>query len=225
MRALFALLLISGGGTAAPQIVSLEVLPAEVTLRGARATQQFVAIATYADGSERDVTADAEWSISRPALVKLVGSARLAGIANGHLTFSAAVSGSRSQSAVRIEGSETPRRFSFARDIGSILTKRGCNGAACHGGVKGRGGLKLSANALYPQDDYEWITKGGGYQVLTTEVNGERAPRVDLKNPEKSLLLLKPTMEIPHGGSKRFDAGSEDYKTVLEWVRNGTPYG
>src|SRR5712692_6997857 len=225
MRALFALLLISGGATAAPQIVSLEIFPAEVTLRGSRATQQFVAIATYADGSERDVTADAEWSISRPALVKLVGAARLAGVANGHLTFRAAVSGARSQSAVRIEGSEMPRRFSFARDIGSILTKRGCNGVACHGGVKGRGGLKLSANALYPQDDYEWITNGGVYQVLTNEVKGERVPRVDIKNPEKSLLLLKPTMAIPHGGGQRLEKESDDYKTILAWIKNGAPYG
>ncbi len=57
---------------------------------------------------------------------------------------------------------------------GAILTKRGCNSAICHGGVKGQGGLKLSANALYPADDYEWITKGGAYQVLTAEVKGER---------------------------------------------------
>ena len=76
------------------------------------------------------------------------------------------------------------RAFSFPRDIGGILTKRGCNQAACHGSVKGRGGLKLSANALYPKDDHEWITKGGVYQVLTAEVKGERIPRVDLKNPE-----------------------------------------
>ena len=78
---------------------------------------------------------------------------------------------------------------------------------ACHGGVKGQGGFKLSANALYPADDYEWITKGGGYQVLTAEVKGERIPRIDLASPEKSLLLLKPTMAAPHGGGKRFERG------------------
>ena len=81
------------------------------------------------------------------------------------------------------------RPVSFTREISGILTKRGCNGAACHGGVKGQGGLKLSANALYPADDYDWITKGGAYQVLTAEVKGERVPRIDLANPEKSLLL------------------------------------
>ena len=33
-------------------------------------------------------------------------------------------------------------------------------------------------------------------------------PRIDLANPEKSLLLLKPTMAMAHGGGKRF-----------EWIR------
>ena len=115
-------------------------------------------------------------------------------------------------------------RSRFRREILGILTKRGCNSAICHGGVKGQGGFKLSANALYPADDYEWITKGGGYQVLTAEVKGERIPRIDLANPEKSLLLLKPTMGVPHGGGKRFETDSEDYQTILGWIRDGAPY-
>ena len=132
----------------------------------------------------------------------------------------------RSVRPARRYGSQKPRTIrpvSFTREIAGILTKRGCNGAACHGGVKGQGGLKLSANALYPADDYDWITKGGGYQVLTAEVKGERVPRIDLANPEKSLLLLKPTMAMPHGGGKRFEADSDDYKTILSWIRNGAP--
>ncbi|MBI3694948.1 MAG: DUF1549 domain-containing protein, partial [Acidobacteria bacterium] len=220
-----ALLLIAGAAWAGPKPVSLKTVPADVTLRGARATQQFLAIATYADGTERDVTAEAEWRISNPALARFTGPAHVAAGADGSLLLTATVSGARAQSAVRIEGSQTARPFSFARDIGAILTKRGCNGAVCHGGVKGRGGFKLSANALYPRDDYEWITRGGTYQVLTTEVKGERVPRVDLRNPEKSLLLAKPTMIVPHGGGPRFDKDSEDYKTLLEWIKNGAPYG
>ena len=83
--------------------------------------------------------------------------------------------------------------FDFAREIGTILTRKGCNGASCHGGVKGRGGFKLSSGAFHPKEDYEWIVKGGTYQVLTTEVKGERIPRVKVAEPEKSLLLLKAT--------------------------------
>src|SRR5205814_2827608 len=83
----------------------------------------------------------------------------------------------------------------------------------------------LSPGALYPKDDYEWIVKGGAYQVLTTEVAGPRTPRVDLANPEKSILLLKPTAATPHGGGKRFAADSPEYRAILNWIRDGAPFG
>ena len=117
------------------------------------------------------------------------------------------------------------RPFSFARDVGGILTKRGCNNQECHGSVKGRGGFKLSANALYPKDDYEWIVQGGVYQVLSPEPLGRRQARIDLKQPENSLLLTKSTMETPHGGGERLSRGSADYRTLVQWIRDGAPYG
>jgi hypothetical protein len=208
-----------------PKIVSLKTAPAQVVLDGSRATQQFVAIVTQADGSERDVTAEAQWSISQPALAKWIGPARLAPAGEGTVTVSAAFAGRKAQSAVQIRNAAAASPISFSRDISAIFTKRGCNGSACHGGVKGRGGFKLSANALYPEDDHEWIVKGGVYQVLTNEVKGERVPRIDLANPEKSLLLTKAAMIVPHGGGKRLEAGSEDYRTLLDWIRAGAPFG
>ena len=211
---------------AATQVVTLKTFPVEVTLQYAGAQQQFVAIANYADGTERDVTDVVEWRLSDPALAKLTGPARIAALGDGNLTVTAVLAnGIEARAAVRIHGSQQARPFSFAQQIGGILTKRGCNQAACHGGVKGRGGLKLSANALYPKDDYEWITKGGTYQVLTAEVKGERVPRIDLKNPEESLLLTKPTMTKPHGGGKRLEKDSEDYKAIIAWVKNGAAFG
>src|SRR4029450_900 len=89
----------------------------------------------------------------------------------------------------------------------------------------GRGGFKLSTNVLAPRDDYEWIVKGGVYQVLTTDVAGTRGPRGDGNEPEKSLVLMKATAAVTHGGGQRFDRDSADYRTILEWVRSGAPYG
>jgi hypothetical protein len=217
------LLLIAGAAWPA-RLVSLRTVPSQASLKGARASQQFLAIATYADGSERDVTGEAEWRLSNPALAKFTEPARLAPVADGNLTLTATFSGTQAKAALKIADAAAAQPLSFRREIAGILTKRGCNSAICHGGVKGQGGFKLSAGALYPADDYEWITKGGGYQVLTAEVKGERIPRINLSDPAKSLLLLKPTGATSHGGGKRFDAESDDYKTILEWIRNGAPY-
>ncbi len=204
----------------------IKTVPAVATLKGSGASQQFLAIAVQPDGTELDVTSEAAWKVSDPALARFIAPGRLAATADGSVTVTASLAGTPpARTEVRIEDSASVRPFSFPRDIGAILTKRGCNGAACHGGVKGRGGLKLSASGLFPKDDYEWITKGGVYQVLSTEVKGDRVPRVDLANPDQSLLLTKPTMAVAHGGGKRFDTDSEDYKALLGWVKSGAPYG
>jgi hypothetical protein len=205
-------------------MTALRTVPATATLKGAASSQQFLAIATYSDGSERDVTGEAQWSISDPAAAKFVSSAHVGPLKDGTVTVSATLAGVAARSSIRIEDSSVVRPVSFAREISGILTKRGCNGAACHGGVKGQGGLKLSASSLYPADDYDWIMKGGAYQVLTAEIKGARVPRVDLKHPEKSLLLLKPTMAVAHGGGKRLDLNSDDYSVILSWIRDGARF-
>ena len=46
-----------------------------------------------------------------------------------------------------------------------------------------------------------------------------------MQQPEKSLLLLKPTFSVPHGGGLRFEVGSPDYLTILNWIKAGAPYG
>ncbi len=223
MRLLFALLLIANAAWAA-RIVSVRTVPAQASLKGASASQQFLAIAKYSDGAERDVTAEVKWRLSKPALARFIAPARVVPSGDGELTLTALLPGVQAESTISIQNAAVTQPVSFRREIEGILTKRGCNGATCHGGVKGQGGFKLSASALYPAEDYDWITKGGSYQVLTAEVKGERIPRINVANPEQSLLLQKPTGATPHGGGKRFEAGSEDYDTILEWIRQRASY-
>jgi len=123
-----------------------------------------------------------------------------------------------------LSAAEPARPFSFERDVGAVLTKYGCSAAECHGCVKGRGGFKLSLGGLYPEQDYYWITRGGDYQVLTDEPGGEQVPRIDLEDPEKSLLLLKPTKQVGHEGGRRFEEDSPAYELLLPWIRRGAPY-
>lgn len=209
---------------AEPEIVSVEIVPPSASLQGSGASQQFLAVGKTSSGAEIDLTDAAEWSAADPSTARLDG-ARVFSVSDGETALTASVGGQSATAEVHVSGSADQNPFSFGRDVGGIFTRRGCNGAGCHGGVKGQAGFKLSKNSIHPHDDYKWIVEGGNFQVLTDESDGPLEPRINLENPAASLLLQKATMEIAHGGGPRFEKGSDDYNTILEWVQNGAPFG
>ena len=206
-------------------LVSLRVEPGMRTLQYAGTHQQLLALGKYKDGSERDLTDRVQWAVSDTSVAEVEPGGRLKTVHDGQVIVTAAAEGYRAQARFDIRGTDNARPFEFARDIGGIFTRKGCNNVTCHGGVKGRGGFKLSAGALYPKQDYDWIVKGGAYQVLTAEIAGPVVPRIDVANPEKSALLLKPTGTVAHGGGRRFPVDSPEYRTILQWIRDGARYG
>lgn len=102
-------------------------------------------------------------------------------------------------------------RVYFNTDVVPLLTKLGCNSGGCHGKATGQNGFRLSLLGFEPDFDHEAIVR---------EARGRRVFPAD---PRRSLLLLKATAAVAHGGGKRLDAGSEDYKTLLRWIENGAP--
>lgn len=212
-------------GVDGTRIKSLQLEPNEVSLWGFNASQGFLLIGETVEGMKIDLTHQGNFSISNPKIARLDGANRVVALQDGALILRAEFQKFSVQTNIQIKGTNHKRPFSFARDIGGILTKRGCNNNECHGSVKGRGGLKLSVNGLYPKDDYRWIIKGGTYQVLSPEPLGTLRSRIDLKNPFQSLLLKKPALELPHGGGQRFSPQSADYKAILRWIQDGGSYG
>src|SRR5438034_10109091 len=103
-------------------------------------------------------------------------------------------------------------KLSFVRDVVPIFTMAGCANSNCHGSIRGQNGFKLSLFGYEPELDYEAIVKGH---------DGRRIDRAD---PAKSLVLLKPTFTLPHGGGERFKTGSLEYDAILEWVRQGATF-
>lgn len=206
------------------KVLSLRLAPENLTLWGAKASQRLLVLAKYADGMERDVTLGSRFSISDERVAR-VEDGRLVALSDGQAVLTAHFENQTVKTKVRAGETSKIRSFSFARDIGGILTRKGCNSSNCHGGVKGQGGLKLSVNSSHPKEDYRWIVEGGTYQVMIAESAVSKNPRVHLKAPEQSLLLLKPTAAVPHGGGERLKVDSSDYQTILNWVRKGAPYG
>jgi Protein of unknown function (DUF1549)/Protein of unknown function (DUF1553)/Bacterial Ig-like domain (group 2) len=217
---------IAGEGTkqTATAPVSVRLAPDRVTLWGNQASQHFTVLGKYADGLERDLTSTAQFSLSQTGKGEIDRSGKFQSGGSGDLVLTAKVDSRTAKAEIHTEDWDKPQPFTFARDIDRIFTKRGCNDSSCHGGVKGRGGFKLSVYGLYPKEDYKWIVEGGTFRVLTTDTNPKYS-RIDSTDPENSLLLLKPTLSIPHGGGLRLEPESADYKTILNWVKAGAPYG
>ncbi|HWL08809.1 MAG TPA: DUF1549 and DUF1553 domain-containing protein [Planctomicrobium sp.] len=115
---------------------------------------------------------------------------------------------------VACRADDLPERLTFINDIAPILTKASCNSGGCHAKAgQGQNGFRLSLFGFDPDEDYEHIVKEG------------RGRRVSPAAPEQSLLLLKGTNSIPHGGGKRFDTDSVHHQRIVEWIRRGMPYG
>ncbi len=99
---------------------------------------------------------------------------------------------------------------SFVNDVVPTLTRAGCNAGSCHAKANGgRNGFQLSLFGFEPAEDYEHLVLEG------------RGRRVMFASPDQSLLLLKASGGVSHGGGVRLARGSAGYATLREWVRQG----
>ncbi|MCS6849577.1 MAG: DUF1549 and DUF1553 domain-containing protein [Gemmataceae bacterium] len=99
----------------------------------------------------------------------------------------------------------------FGREVVPLLYKLGCSGGQCHGAFAGRGNFRLSLFASDPEADIK-------------EVIGPLGRRVNPQRPDDSLLLLKPTGRVPHGGGVRLLPHSDEYRLLREWIAAGAPF-
>ena len=102
-----------------------------------------------------------------------------------------------------------PVKSQFVTDVVPVLTKLGCNSGGCHGKATGQNGFKLSLLGFEP---------GADYQALVKEARGRR---LFFSDANRSLLLQKATGRVPHGGGKRLETGSHDYRVLLQWIQQG----
>lgn len=101
---------------------------------------------------------------------------------------------------------------SFRRLVIPMFARVGCSARECHGSFQGRGGFQLSLFGSEWDADYLQITQKKG---------GEDEVRINPSDPEKSLILLKPTLQVHHKGKERFKKDSWQYNAILKWIQNG----
>ena len=96
----------------------------------------------------------------------------------------------------------------FRRHVLPVMSRMGCNAAACHGSFQGQGGFRLSLFGYDFKTDHDALTAGD-------------QPRVNIVTPKASLILNKPTSADDHGGGLRFPKGSWQYNVFRRWIEDG----
>jgi hypothetical protein len=182
-------------------------------LRGRDARQQLLATARLSNASLSDLTRQVAFEVEGDA-VRVQSDGLVTPLNDGTATVTARTAEGLSASiSVMVEKFNTATPVNFPNQIVPIFTKAGCNGGGCHGKSAGQNGFRLSLLGFEPSEDYEHLVKES------------RARRIFPAAPERSLLLLKGVATLPHGGGKRLEVDSDDYRLLLRWMAQGMPYG
>jgi hypothetical protein len=110
---------------------------------------------------------------------------------------------------VAVTSLNNPPPVSFQHEVQPILTKARCNSGGCHGKAEGQNGFKLSLLGFDHGFDHDALIKEG------------KGRRLSITAPETSLILRKAIAEVPHGGGRKIEPGSPQYKRLLRWIASG----
>jgi len=190
----------------------LSVGPRNPFLFGKGARQRLVVTAHYGNGAQRDVTRQAEFSSVQPAVAEVDRSGIVTAVADGGASIVARFAGRSATTTALVQRAADPPSPSFTADVMPVLTRIGCNGGNCHGALNGQNGFKLSLFGYEPEADHKMI------------VEAHDGRRLCWPEPEKSLLLLKPTFQLAHGGGAVLNKDSREYRTLLAWIQAGARY-
>lgn len=163
-----------------------------------------------ADGSRRDVTGAVTLSTAAPAVAD-VRKARVVAKSDGQAVVAVRYNGQTVRVPVQVTGAGRSAPVSFQYDVIPVLARLGCSSGSCHGANSGKGGFRLSLRGYAPELDHGAITR---------HLGGRRISR---EQPERSLFLRKPTLQVKHGGGRVLETDSPEYRVLLGWLRQGAP--
>jgi hypothetical protein len=197
----------------AGEILQLQVHPTAVDFHSADDSAQLILTATLAGNRLVDLTSDVKYTIDDPKVARVTNTGRVVPLGNGK-TIVTAVFGDRVvHLPVSAAQCDVDLPINFTNQIVPIFTKLGCNSGGCHGKASGQNGFKISLLGFEPEVDFAALVKE------------DRGRRIFPAAPDHSLLLEKASGVIAHGGGKRMDPTSDEYRLVRRWIASGVPFG
>jgi hypothetical protein len=190
---------------------TLQVLPLELSLIHPQRPYSLLVGKRTAEGYDTDLTREAKFSSSNPAVARVDDFGWVHPVADGTATISVSAAGRAEKVEVRVQLPPKAPLPSFRQDIMPVLSKGGCNAGACHGYSLGKNGFKLSLRGADAEKDF----------LALTDEFSER--RINRHNPPSSLLLLKALGDLPHEGGVRLEQGTEAHAQLLQWIGAGAP--
>ena len=193
---------------AGAQITRLEVQPAELALTGRYESAQVVVTARLASGETADVTRIAAFQLEG-GVAEIGATGLVKPLQNGSAKLRIVLGGQQAEVPVTVADVRADQPVDFIRDVNPVMTKAGCNAGACHGAKDGKYGFKLSLRGYDPLFDVRSLK------------DDLASRRLNVAQPDDSLMLLKSTSGVPHEGGQRFKVGEKYYEILRAWIADG----
>jgi hypothetical protein len=197
----------------AGEIKTFTAVTKAITLKGIDDSSQLLLTAESTSGRLQDLTSDVTYEISDKAVATVSPTGRVLPLANGKTVITAKFADKKVEITVTVVDCDKNLPINFGNQIVPIFTKLGCNSGGCHGKASGQNGFRLSLLGFDPELDYTTLVKEG------------RGRRLFPASPENSLLLVKAVGIVAHGGGKKMEQNSDEYKLVRRWIAAGMPFG
>jgi hypothetical protein len=206
LRVLPILLIVPVSSTPCVAAGSLTCTTQSISFEDAYAGWQLI----VANG-ERDATRDARYTSSNTAVARVDDKGYVTPAGDGSAYIRIECGNQKLDIPVRVSGFDSYRPVDFGQEIVPLLSRMGCNAGGCHGKASGQNGFKLSLFGFDAAFDHAALTKEA------------RGRRIFPAAPDHSLLLLKATGQVPHGGGKRMQRDGSEYQLFRRWIASGTP--
>ncbi|RLT01345.1 MAG: DUF1549 domain-containing protein [Planctomycetota bacterium] len=189
----------------------LQISPAVISLDRPEGSQQILVTEVEGD-RRRDVTREARYEIAAPAIARIAADGLLRPVTEGTTQLTVKFGDKTLNVPITVSGLQKPVPVSFSYEVLPLLTKGRCNAGGCHGKAEGQNGFKLSLFGFDAAADHDAIFK---------EAKGRR---LTLTNPAASLMLLKGTATMPHGGGRKIEPNSPAEHRLRRWIAEGAEF-